>query len=116
MSFVHYLFVSSASASLAVVALLRHFLSFPSLCWFPCLPCFSSVHVSSSYGRKSSAILVALPAVDILWDVTPCGLVDVYRYFGRMLPFSDRLCGLVVILRYRSGGPGSIPATTRKKK
>jgi hypothetical protein len=31
-------------------------------------------------------------------------------------PF-DRLCGLVVrVLRYRSGGPGSIPGTTRKKR
>jgi hypothetical protein len=30
---------------------------------------------------------------------------------------SDRLCGLVVrILGYRSGGLGSIPATTRTKK
>jgi hypothetical protein len=29
----------------------------------------------------------------------------------------DRLCGLVVrVLGYRSGGPGSIPRTTRKKK
>jgi hypothetical protein len=29
----------------------------------------------------------------------------------------DRLCGLVVrVLGFRSGGPGSIPATTRKKK
>jgi hypothetical protein len=28
----------------------------------------------------------------------------------------DRLCGLVVrVLGYRSGGPGSIPLTTRKK-
>jgi hypothetical protein len=28
----------------------------------------------------------------------------------------DRLCGLVVkVLAYRSGGPGSIPGTTRKK-
>jgi hypothetical protein len=31
--------------------------------------------------------------------------------------YVDRLCGLVVIvLGYRSGGPGSIPGTTRKKK
>jgi hypothetical protein len=31
--------------------------------------------------------------------------------------FKDRLCGLVVrVLGYRSGGPGSIPGTTRKKK
>jgi hypothetical protein len=30
--------------------------------------------------------------------------------------FWDRLCGLVVrVLGYRSGGPGSIPCTTRKK-
>jgi hypothetical protein len=29
----------------------------------------------------------------------------------------ERLCGLVVrVLGYRSGGPGSIPGTTRKKK
>jgi hypothetical protein len=29
----------------------------------------------------------------------------------------DLLCGLVVrVLGYRSGGPGSIPGTTRKKK
>jgi hypothetical protein len=29
----------------------------------------------------------------------------------------DRLCGLVVrVLGYRSGGPGSIPGTTSKKK
>jgi hypothetical protein len=29
----------------------------------------------------------------------------------------SRLCGLVVrVLGYRSGGPGSIPDTTRKKK
>jgi hypothetical protein len=28
----------------------------------------------------------------------------------------DHLCGLVVrVLAYRSGGPGSIPGTTRKK-
>jgi hypothetical protein len=28
----------------------------------------------------------------------------------------DRLCGLMVrVLGYRSGGPGSIPGTTRKK-
>jgi hypothetical protein len=33
-----------------------------------------------------------------------------------MNPFFDRLCGLVVrVLGYRSGGPGSIPGTTRKK-
>jgi hypothetical protein len=31
--------------------------------------------------------------------------------------FSDRLCGLVVrVLGYRSGGPGSVPGTIRKKR
>jgi hypothetical protein len=30
--------------------------------------------------------------------------------------FGDRLCGLVVrVLGYRSGGPGSIPGTSKKK-
>jgi hypothetical protein len=30
--------------------------------------------------------------------------------------YNNRLCGLVVrVLGYRSGGPGSIPGTTRKK-
>jgi hypothetical protein len=34
-----------------------------------------------------------------------------------MCSSNDRLCGLVVrVLGYRSGGPGSIPGTTRKKK
>jgi hypothetical protein len=33
------------------------------------------------------------------------------------LSLADRLCGLVVrVLGYKSGGPGSIPGTTRKKK
>jgi hypothetical protein len=32
------------------------------------------------------------------------------------IALGDRLCGLVVrVLGYRSGGPGSIPGTTRKK-
>jgi hypothetical protein len=32
----------------------------------------------------------------------------------KMEPALDRLCGLVVrVLGYRSGGPGSIPGTTR---
>jgi hypothetical protein len=32
------------------------------------------------------------------------------------MELSDRLCDLVVrVLGYRSGGPGSIPGTTKKK-
>jgi hypothetical protein len=39
----------------------------------------------------------------------------IYIYM-RMCVCKDRLCGLVVrVLGYRSGGPGSIPGTTRKK-
>jgi hypothetical protein len=36
--------------------------------------------------------------------------------FSCKLQNEDRLCGLVVrVLGYRSGGPGSIPGTTKKK-
>jgi hypothetical protein len=44
------------------------------------------------------------------------------RGFGTASPYhqffgGDRLCGTVIrVLGYRSGGPGSIPSTTRKKK
>jgi hypothetical protein len=42
-------------------------------------------------------------------EVTKTIFIPVYKYV-------DRLCGLVVrVLGYRSGGPGSIPGTTRKK-
>jgi hypothetical protein len=38
-------------------------------------------------------------------------------YKWRLIASRDRLCGLVVrVLGYRSGGPGSIPGTTKKKK
>jgi hypothetical protein len=37
-------------------------------------------------------------------------------YFRGTASIIDRFCGLVVrVLGYRSGGPGSIPGTTRKK-
>jgi hypothetical protein len=39
------------------------------------------------------------------------------NYNSRLVFTTDRLCGLVVrVLGYRSGGPGSILGTTRKKK
>jgi hypothetical protein len=39
------------------------------------------------------------------------------RNLGMSNTAHDRLCGLMVrVLGYRSGGPGSIPGTTRKKK
>jgi hypothetical protein len=41
----------------------------------------------------------------------------VLNYVSTSITLSDRLCDLVVrVLGYRSGGPGSIPGTTRKKK
>jgi hypothetical protein len=45
-------------------------------------------------------------------------LVSSRNYIFKLLNhFEDRLCGLVVrVLGYRSGGPGSIPGTIRKKK
>jgi hypothetical protein len=37
-------------------------------------------------------------------------------YFFDISFVKDRFCGLVVrVLGYRSGGPGSIPGTTRKR-
>jgi hypothetical protein len=37
-------------------------------------------------------------------------------HFACRMCVVDRLCGLVVrVLGYRSGGPGSIPGTARKK-
>jgi hypothetical protein len=39
-----------------------------------------------------------------------------FRKFCRLYVKDDRLCGLAVrALGYRSGGPGSIPGTIRKK-
>jgi hypothetical protein len=44
-----------------------------------------------------------------------CTLLYTITY-NLCVPDIDRLCGLVVrVLGYRSGGPGSIPGTIRKK-
>jgi hypothetical protein len=49
------------------------------------------------------------PHGEVLKNTDSFGLF--YSYVGY-----DRLCGLVVrVLGYRSGGPGSIPGTSRKK-
>jgi hypothetical protein len=49
--------------------------------------------------------------VDIL------GIFQVESVIVVYILIRDRLCGLVVrVLDYRSGGPGSIPSTTRGKK
>jgi hypothetical protein len=42
---------------------------------------------------------------------------DLQCLFSFLFLYCDRLCGLVVrVFGYRSGGPGSIPGTTMKKK
>jgi hypothetical protein len=42
--------------------------------------------------------------------------LELIRKFVNLLNKHGRLCGLVVrVLGYRSGGPGLIPGTTRKK-
>jgi hypothetical protein len=44
-------------------------------------------------------------------------IVIINKQFIHLNLSIDRLCGLVVrVLGYRSGGPDSIPGTTRKKK
>jgi hypothetical protein len=45
------------------------------------------------------------------------GLPSGFLLFFPLIPFIyDRLCGLVVrVVGYKSGGPGSIPSTNRKK-
>jgi hypothetical protein len=45
-----------------------------------------------------------------------CDRIEVINVVGGSV-VADLLCGLVVrVLGYRSGGPDSIPGTTRKKK
>jgi hypothetical protein len=45
-----------------------------------------------------------------------CFLCIGFAFFKRIYSTCDHLCGLAVrFLGYRSGGPGSIPGTTRKK-
>jgi hypothetical protein len=54
------------------------------------------------------------------WPSTTNKSLVTFLYFSSLNMVNhqlDRLCGLVVrVLGYRSGGPGSIPGTTRKKK
>jgi hypothetical protein len=46
-----------------------------------------------------------------------CRCINVATQFIPVFPRPDRLCGLVArVLGYRSGGPCSIPGTTRGEK
>jgi hypothetical protein len=50
------------------------------------------------------------------FDAHSAGCYSLGLYFGAEYLDSESLSGLVVrVLGYRSGGPGSIPGTTKKK-
>jgi hypothetical protein len=54
-----------------------------------------------------------LPACSLLPQTSTLPLM---KYKNKYSIYFDRLCGLVVrVLGYRSGGPGSILGTTKKK-
>jgi hypothetical protein len=57
------------------------------------------------------------PRLNRLIKISATGLIsDAVKYNEYLSMLKDRLCGLVVrVLGYRSGGPDSIPGTTRKK-
>jgi hypothetical protein len=58
-----------------------------------------------------------LQGSNVFLSTSPSGyIVPLVFNIGYVLILPDRLCGLAVrVLGYRSGGPGSIPGTTRKK-
>jgi hypothetical protein len=69
----------------------------------PQIGCYYINHVN----RKYTVLAVSFRAVACLMFVIIIIIIIII----------NRLCGLVVrVLGYRSGGPGSIPGTTRKKK
>jgi hypothetical protein len=60
---------------------------------------------------------VKFPPLSRLYEITNSYLRLLQSIMAFIICWCDRLCGLVVrVLGYRSGGPGSIPGTTRKKK
>jgi hypothetical protein len=66
------------------------------------------------FANRAGAKLNAIPVNEKL--LYPLSLRNISN-LSRFIRNSDRLCGLVVrVLFYKSGGPGSIPGTTRKKK
>jgi hypothetical protein len=84
---------STAMEWTAAMALMMNLLT----CW----------DTSRGIGRELKAYVKNIKFIDILCSVN-CILI---------CSEIDRLCDLVVrVLGYRSGGPGSIPGTTRKKK
>jgi hypothetical protein len=74
-------------------------------------------HPVSNYSTNHTSNPV-MKDLDSKLIVLSSGLVGKFAdLYNTSLIVSDRLCGLVVrVLGYRSGGPGSIPSTTRRKK
>jgi hypothetical protein len=62
-------------------------------------------------------VLLAVYFLRIIFLISVLILVVYFiLFFHLLISLCDFLCGLVVrVLGYRSGGPGSIPGTTRKK-
>jgi hypothetical protein len=56
-----------------------------------------------------------MPSPQAFLNISYSIMYTIGSYFSKAGVSSDRLCGLVVrVLGYRSGGPGSIPGTTKK--
>jgi hypothetical protein len=74
--------------------------------------CYSIQPYNSHISKSSSVITCICVCVCVCTRVRACARARVC-----VCVCVDRLCGLVVrVLGYRSGGPGSIPGTTKKKK
>jgi hypothetical protein len=72
----------------------------------------------SRLSRKCESLYVYRPPRRVTGRGLPSVHLDsqLFQYAVGIRRF-DRFCGLVIrVLGYRSGGPGSIPGTTRKKK
>jgi hypothetical protein len=75
---------------------------------------FSFYLLSFSERAEASGFLY----IHLLWSRITSAARQITFNYKNVYRMSDRLCGLVVrVIGYRSGGPGSIPSgTTRKKK
>jgi hypothetical protein len=72
-----------------------------------------------SSGLKPATFWLAVVLQPTMLLCAPLKVVRKYNFenYENIALSRDHLCGLVVrVLGYRSGGPGSIPGTTRKKK
>jgi hypothetical protein len=90
---------------------------------FPAPKAFQFLYVPAENPDVDSIVLIykpwgfpAIPVLRIFLCLTcdsRCQFIDILRLICYNF---DRLCGLVVrVLGYRSGGPGSIPGTNKKK-